>query len=56
MLATPATALNVSGSGFDDTALGYNYTPAIKAGLPDRVWTLHDLANLPEVLRNSKAV
>jgi IS1 family transposase len=30
-------------------------TPAIKAGLTDRIWTLHDLANLPDVLRNSVA-
>ena len=30
-------------------------TPAIKAGLTDRIWTLHDLANLPDVLRDSSA-
>lgn len=30
-------------------------TPAIAARLTDRVWTLHDLANLPEVLRDSEA-
>lgn len=27
-------------------------TPAIKAGLTDRIWTLHDLANLPELMRS----
>jgi IS1 family transposase len=30
-------------------------TPAIAAGLTDRIWTLHDLARLPDVLRDSKA-
>ncbi len=30
-------------------------TPAIKAGLTDRIWTLHDLANLPDVMRESVA-
>lgn len=30
-------------------------TPAIKAGLTDRIWTLHDLARLPEVMRDSAA-
>lgn len=30
-------------------------TPAIAAGLTDRVWTVRDLALLPEVLRNSEA-
>jgi len=30
-------------------------TPAIKAGLTDRVWTLHDLANLPELMRGGLA-
>ena len=30
-------------------------TPAIAAGITDRVWTLHDLANLPDVLRDSEA-
>jgi IS1 family transposase len=30
-------------------------TPAIAAGLTDRLWTLHDLANLPDVLRDSEA-
>lgn len=30
-------------------------TPAIAAGLTDRVWTLHDLANLPDVMRDSAA-
>jgi IS1 family transposase len=30
-------------------------TPAIKAGLTDRTWTLHDLANLPDVMRDSVA-
>ena len=26
-------------------------TPAIAAGLTYRVWTLHDLANLPDLMR-----
>jgi hypothetical protein len=30
-------------------------TPAIAAGVTDRVWTFHDLANLPEILRDSEA-
>ena len=30
-------------------------TPAIAAGVTDRTWTVHDLANLPDVLRNSEA-
>ncbi len=30
-------------------------TPAIAAGVTDRIWTLHDLARLPEVLRDSEA-
>jgi IS1 family transposase len=30
-------------------------TPAIAHGLTDRIWTLHDLANLPDVLQNSEA-
>jgi IS1 family transposase len=30
-------------------------TPAIKAGLTDRIWTLHDLANLPELMRGGLA-
>ncbi len=30
-------------------------TPAIAAGLTDRSWTLHDLAKLPDVLRDSEA-
>ncbi len=30
-------------------------TPALAAGLTDRFWTLHDLANLPDVLRNREA-
>jgi hypothetical protein len=30
-------------------------TPAIKAGLTDRIWTLHDLANLPDLMRDSSA-
>jgi IS1 family transposase len=30
-------------------------TPGIAAGLTDRTWTLHDLANLPDVLSDSEA-
>jgi IS1 family transposase len=30
-------------------------TPAIAAGVTDRVWTVRDLANLPDVLRDSEA-
>jgi IS1 family transposase len=30
-------------------------TPAIAAGVTDRAWTLHDLVNLPDVLRDSEA-
>ena len=30
-------------------------TPAIKAGLTDRVWTLHDLARLPDLMRGIAA-
>jgi IS1 family transposase len=30
-------------------------TPAIAAGVTDRVWTLHDLVNLPDVMRDSEA-
>ena len=30
-------------------------TPAIKAGLTNRIWTLHDLARLPDIMRDSKA-
>jgi IS1 family transposase len=30
-------------------------TPAIHAGLTKRIWTLHDIANLPDVLRDSAA-
>lgn len=30
-------------------------TPAIAHGLTERIWTLHDLANLPDVLRESEA-
>jgi IS1 family transposase len=30
-------------------------TPAIAAGLTQRVWTLHDLANLPDVMHDSAA-
>jgi hypothetical protein len=30
-------------------------TPAIAAGVTDRVWTLRDLVNLPDVLRDSAA-
>jgi IS1 family transposase len=30
-------------------------TPAIAAGLTDRIWTLHDLANLSNVMRDSAA-
>jgi IS1 family transposase len=30
-------------------------TPAIAAGVADRFWTIHDLAKLPDILRDSKA-
>jgi hypothetical protein len=30
-------------------------TPAIRAGLTNRIWTLHDLARPPDVLDNSLA-
>ncbi|MHB8595165.1 MAG: IS1 family transposase [Acidimicrobiales bacterium] len=30
-------------------------TPAIAAGLTDRIWTLHDLANLPNLMRGEAA-
>ena len=30
-------------------------TPAIKAGLTDRIWTLHDLARLPDHMRGEAA-
>jgi hypothetical protein len=30
-------------------------TPTIAAGVTDREWTLRDLANLPDVLRDSEA-
>ena len=30
-------------------------TPAIAAGLTDRLWTLHDLANLPDLMRGGLA-
>lgn len=30
-------------------------TPAIKAGVTDRIWTLHDLAQLPELMRGGVA-
>jgi IS1 family transposase len=30
-------------------------TPAIAAGLTDRIWTLHDLANLPDLLKGEAA-
>lgn len=30
-------------------------TPAIAAGVTDRVWTLHDLANLPDFMRGESA-
>jgi hypothetical protein len=30
-------------------------TPAIAAGLTDRLWTVHDLARLPDLLRDSTA-
>lgn len=30
-------------------------TPAIHSGLTKRVWTLHDIANLPDILRDSAA-
>ncbi len=30
-------------------------TPAIKAGLTDRVWTLHDLARLPDLMEGGAA-
>jgi len=30
-------------------------TPAIAAGITDRMWTLHDIARLPEILQDSAA-
>lgn len=30
-------------------------TPAMKAGLTDRLWTMHDLANLPEIMKGGLA-
>lgn len=35
--------------------VAHKTTPAIAAGLTDRVWTLHDLAKLPDVMRDSVA-
>jgi hypothetical protein len=31
----------------------FRTTPAIAAGLTDRIWTLHDLAKLPDALDDS---
>ncbi len=50
-----ALALNFMHYNFCRRHSTIKTTPAIKAGLTDRLWTLHDLARLPDVLLDSKA-
>jgi IS1 family transposase len=50
-----ALAINFMHYNFCRKHLTIKTTPAIKAGLTDRIWTLHDLAKLPDVLSDSLA-
>lgn len=50
-----ALALHFMYYNFCRPHLSLRQTPAIHAGLTKRTWTLHDIANLPDVLRNSEA-
>jgi IS1 family transposase len=50
-----ALALNFMHYNFCRKHSTIKTTPAIAAGLTDRVWTLHDLANLPELMRGGLA-
>lgn len=50
-----ALALHFMYYNFCRPHLALRATPAIHAGLTKRAWTLHDLAHLPDVLRDSAA-
>jgi hypothetical protein len=50
-----ALALHFMYYNFCRPHMSLRATPAIMAGLTKRTWTLHDLANLPDVLRDSLA-
>jgi IS1 family transposase len=46
-----ALAINFAYYNYCRRHMTIRTTPAIAAGLTDRVWTLHDLANLPDLMR-----
>lgn len=46
-----ALALNFMHYNFCRRYATIKTTPALKAGLTDRLWALHDLANLPDLMR-----
>ncbi|HUA07979.1 MAG TPA: IS1 family transposase [Candidatus Acidoferrales bacterium] len=50
-----ALALHFMYYNFCRPHLSLRATPAIHAGLTKRIWTLHDLASLPDILRDSSA-
>ncbi len=50
-----AIALNFAYYNFCRKHSTIKTTPAIAAGLTDRIWTLHDLANLPDLMRGEAA-
>ncbi len=48
-------ALNFMYYNFCRKHITIKTTPAIKAGLTDRMWTLHDLASLPDLMAGEAA-
>jgi len=50
-----AIALNFAYYNFCRKHSTIKTTPVIAAGLTDRIWTLHDLANLPDLMRGEAA-
>jgi len=51
-----ALAMNFMHYNFFRKHMTLKTTPAIKAGLADRLWTLHDLARLPDLTLEGGAV
>ncbi len=50
-----ALALHYMHYNFCRTHMTIRTTPAMAAGLTDRLWTLHDLARLPDMIRDREA-
>jgi IS1 family transposase len=50
-----ALALHFMHYNFCRTHMTIRTTPAMAAGLTDRLWTLHDLARLPDMIRDREA-